>query len=355
MKQKEIRRISFIGFFIMSVVLSGCLTSEKKKAPKIPEQDITVDFVRFDHKLMETPNALILDSLQSWNRQYPSFSQIYFQQILKFRSPSLERKEMVEQIEQFKVFPTTSLIQSRIDSIFPDMEPYNRAIRRAFQYAKYYLKEVPNMRVYYCNSEFSVQRFLFNDSERVDGIGVSLDLFLGEDFPYQRFMPDIPSFSAYMRRTYTREHLVKKVMEAWVEDVLGENKSSTLLEHMVYNGKKLYVLNKVLPTTPDTILLEYTERQLNWVEHNEQEMWAYLLKNKLFYSHDINKISTLVNPSPTSSGMPPASPGRTGNYLGWKIIEAYMARNPQIDLTGLIKENNAKKILLSSKFKPKRK
>ncbi len=77
-------------------------------------------------------------------------------------------------------------------------------------------------------------------------------------------------------------------------------------------------------------------------------------KEDLFYVSDINKINKLVNPSPNSPGMPNAAPGRTANYLGWKIVEAYMERQSNYFIQDLVVEKDAQKILNISKFKPRR-
>ena len=75
----------------------------------------------------------------------------------------------------------------------------------------------------------------------------------------------------------------------------------------------------------------------------------------MFYSTDINKITKLVSPSPHSSGMPQEAPGQTANYMGWKIIKAYMERYPEKTLKDLVTLGDSQKILVDSKFKPKRK
>ena len=52
--------------------------------------------------------------------------------------------------------------------------------------------------------------------------------------------------------------------------------------------------------------------------------------------------------------MPTEAPGRTGDYIGWQIIRAYMKRYPETTLSDLIKMNDSQTILEKSKYKPKR-
>jgi len=122
---------------------------------------------------------------------------------------------------------------------------------------------------------------------------------------------------------------------------------------MIHNGKRLYILDRVLPTTQDSILLEYTGAQTKWVQENELSMWAFFFDENLFYESNAMTINKYINPSPSSPGMPDAAPGRTANYIGWKIVEAYMKRT-NATLSELIAMNDSQKIMDQSRYKPGR-
>jgi hypothetical protein len=82
-------------------------------------------------------------------------------------------------------------------------------------------------------------------------------------------------------------------------------------------------------------------------------MWAHFLKEELLYSTDFQKFRKLVDYSPSSPGMPPEAPGRTANYMGLKIVEAYMRRYPDLGLQGLTELQDAQYILEQSRYKPR--
>jgi len=125
---------------------------------------------------------------------------------------------------------------------------------------------------------------------------------------------------------------------------------------MINNGKRLYVLDKLLPYTPDSIKLAYTQKQVDWCIKNEPDLWAYLLSEDLLYSIKADVWAKLVNPSPTGTPkMPTDSPGRAGNWLGMQIVKAYMQRNSNVSLEQLLANKDAQLILDKSKYKPKRK
>jgi hypothetical protein len=199
-------------------------------------------------------------------------------------------------------------------------------------------------------SGFSIGGFLYGNNS----IAVGLDFYLGDHFPYLQIDPSNPNFSKYMTRTFNRDHLVMKSMKLLVQDMLGKPAGNKMLDHMIHYGKELYLLDRLLPYTPDSVKLEYSQEQVNWCEDNELGIWSVFIQDNLLYSTDWGKFRKLVEYSPTSPGMPKESPGRTANWIGWKIVEAYMKRFPETTPDELIMNLDAQAILDGSRYKPKR-
>ena len=72
------------------------------------------------------------------------------------------------------------------------------------------------------------------------------------------------------------------------------------------------------------------------------------------FTKDFKQINKYCGEAPFSAGMPDDSPGRTGIWLGWKIVTAFMKNNKEITIEQLMMNNNAKQILNSSRYKPKK-
>jgi hypothetical protein len=210
--------------------------------------------------------------------------------------------------------------------------------------------------VYSFISVFTIQRFIFEDGEK-DGLAFGADLFLGDKFQYSQLEKGQNTFSNYLVRTYNKEHLVKKLVDLWVDDIMGDFTGNRAIDYMIKNGKKSFLIKQLMPEINDTILLEYSKDQLEWLENNEQEMWTHMIKNGYFYTTDMYNIRHLTSASPNSQalGMPIASPGRTGNYLGYRIVDKYVKRHSEENLSKLISNRDSQVILEQSKFKPKRK
>ena len=201
-------------------------------------------------------------------------------------------------------------------------------------------------------SGFNYAAFIFPITPTEDGLGIGLDMLLGNDYPYWQLGVQNPAFSQYITRTFTPEHLVKKTIDPLIDGLVDLPRGDRLLDLMIYNGKKLYLLDQLLPHTPDSIKWEYTAAQTEWVKNNEVQMWSHFLKEELLYETTTTKIKKLVDQSPSSPGMPKESPGRTANYMGYRIIEAFMKRKPNVTLEQLI-HIDAQKILDQAKFKPR--
>lgn len=340
-----------LGFGLLAL---SCKNSSSVNAPQVEDIQVDFPFVQFDQYLSNTSSENMSDSLFVWQEKYPNFIDLYLTNILALPTTEMSHDDIVKSLIDFNNHPGISAIQHSIDSLYSDMSSVQKEFHQAFQFFTYYFPDFSAPAIYTCNSEFGIQRFLFQTQES-EAIGIGLDLFLGGSYPYRQYMPDNPAFSSYVTRSFNKDHIVKKSLEAILEDQIPFPNGGNLLDQMIFHGKKLYILDHLLPYHSDTIIMEYTEDQLNWCDDNQAEMWAYLLKEELFYSSDINKISKLVSPSPTSSGMPEESPGRTANYIGWKVVESFMEKNPEMTMSELILLDDAQKILEISRFKPKRK
>ena len=147
--------------------------------------------------------------------------------------------------------------------------------------------------------------------------------------------------------------MVGDLLRGWIgaEFDLGQPRLD-MLDEMIYQGKILYLLDKVLPYTEDSIKFGYTTNQVKFCNKNEYMMWSFFIEKKLLYTKDFKLVNKYCGEAPFSTGMPDDSPGRTGIWLGWKIVTAFMKNNKNITIEQLMMNNNAKQILNSSRYKP---
>ena len=126
-----------------------------------------------------------------------------------------------------------------------------------------------------------------------------------------------------------------------------------MLDWMIYQGKKAYLIDLILPHSPDSIKMEYTFAQTDWVKSNETEIWKHFIAEELLFETQMVEFIKLVNPSPNSPGMPKEAPGRTANYIGQRIINAFMKNNPTYTVSEMLQVQDAQEILNKSKYRPR--
>ncbi len=340
-----------ISLLILIISLESC--EKDRKVPDTSNIHIQLNINRFEQELFKIDTNHIEEGINQLMQKYPAFSELFFTRILPLKRDT-NKAVFLKNVKGLLTFKPIQKLVDTCEIVFHDFNGIENQLTSAYKFYKYYFpkKDVPN--IYTLISEYAYQTFLFDDNGK-DGIGISLDMFLGADYPYAQIDPQNTAFSNYLTRTFNKDHLVKKVLDASIDDLVGLPKGNRLLDIMIHNGKKLYILDHLLPNVPDSIKLEYTKSQMDWVNTNEKQTWAHFLAEDLLYETNMKKIAKLVNPSPQAPpGMPAEAPGRIANWVGWRIINMYMKRNPNVSLAQLIEEKDAQKILNISKYKPRR-
>jgi len=114
----------------------------------------------------------------------------------------------------------------------------------------------------------------------------------------------------------------------------------------------LYVLDKLLPFTPDTLKIGYTKKQLEGCYANEANIWNLFLQNNFLYSIEPAVNKNYMQDGPKTEELGDASPGFIGLFVGWQIVKKYMKKNSNLSL-GELMEMDSRKIFEESKYKPK--
>jgi hypothetical protein len=127
----------------------------------------------------------------------------------------------------------------------------------------------------------------------------------------------------------------------------------TLLDMMIQRGKEQYFLSKMLPEVADTLRFGYSKKQLEWCRNSEAEIYNFFITKNLLYDTHLQQTARYITDGPTSTGMPPQSPGNVGTWLGYQIVKAYVGQHPDMKMDALFAQDNAQQILQESKYKPR--
>jgi hypothetical protein len=334
---------SFI-FCMVLFFLQSCKTDANKRVlPDISGvvvQDVKIQ--RFERDLFSIDTLHINESYAHLSRTYPEFSDFFFNKILGGEQVKLQPSQNAR---LFVNSPAMKNLYDTCQIAYKDITDIEHSLTQTFKYYKYYFPNKPIPKVVSGISEYSNGVFSYGDSL----LYIGWDFFLGE---HHRAYPAI--FPQYICKTLSRPYLVPQLTETLVNDIAGNASGERLLDEMIHNGKKLYILDQLLPETPDSLKLGYSKAQTEWCANSESQIWAFFTGESLLYSTKRSDIGKYINAAPTSPGMPAEAPGRTANYIGWQIVKSYMKRYPDTSLETLLGIRDAQDLLEKAKYKPKR-
>jgi len=344
----------FLSLITITFFLAACGGDQTNRpAPDVSHLSAEVELVRYDQLLRnidsDNPQQSYLDLIS----EHPAMTDLYFKQLTSLYEE--DQDKFYNNVSEFSTDNRITSLADTVSSVYGDMKAIESNLEQALKYLKHYFPSYEAPRFYTIFSEFSYQSFIFADTDGRDAVGLGLDLFLGGNFDYKKVDPSNPAFSAYLSRAYNSDHLPKKAIEMLVEDLIGKPDGKRFLDLMIHQGKKQYILERLMPHSVDTILWEYTPAQMDWVKSNELQMWDFFLDRNLIYETSHLKTAHYLQPAPTSKGMPDVAPGRTGGYMGYKIISALMKRKPNLSLKGLVELKNSQSIMEEARYKPARK
>jgi len=241
--------------------------------------------------------------------------------------------------------PYINEVRGDVAAMYADVTGLEEGLEDAFRRYMHYFpgKPVPEVVTYISGFNSSLMA-----TDKMLGIG--LDMYLGADCEYYQrlFLPQ------YKVENMKRELIVADCMRGWLTSDMELGNNSTMLRQMIYHGKVLYYLDLVAPFTEDQYKIGYTKEQLKWCHNNEAEMWAHLVDAEMLYSTDFTQVIKYIGEAPFTVGFPEGSPGRTGWWLGWQIVRAFMENNEEISLAELMQIEDEQQILSKSKYKPNR-
>lgn len=333
-----------IGALVAVWLLEGCHAS--RQAPDVSGIPMTVHIQRFDREFAGLDTLAMQPSLEALGRRYPAFLPVYLEDIMNFGAYPDSSLRFFKEISAFLNGRDIRLLNDTVQAHFPDMGAVETGLQDGFRYMQYYFPSFRPPRVVTFVSGLANYGAITVDSV----LGIGLDMFLGKDFlPYTRVVDPYP---AYMLHRFSPPFIVPDCLKVLQQQLFPLPQQGTLLDEMVAYGKQLYFLDRVMPHTPDSLKIGYTEAQLAWCRDNEEFIWQYLVQNNLLYVRDQQRILHYIGPGPSTRGMPAAAPGDIGSWIGWQIVRTYMKDHPALTLAELMKGPGGQQLLSASGYHP---
>jgi uncharacterized protein YjaZ len=342
------RNFTLPAFIVIVMLLAGCTgrnqsestdssdTSGISISPEKEKPETGFHIKRYEKALFELDKSNLKAELEAIR---PGFS--------VFLGKGNFSQDDISQISDFIADENNKSAFAEVLKKFPDLKDLNNRIKKAYEN---YSRETgvqfsPNTYTYISGYDFQYP-IKYADTVMI----IALDMYLGSDFDMYKKM-GIP---VYISSRYTPAHIIPDCLKEIAYPHIPEKKGPyTLLDAMIEQGKLYHFVKKLSPDVPDHIVAGFSKDQLKWCTENESNLWQFIIENELLYSTDSKSMSMFMVDGPFTSSFSQDSPARTGAWLGWQIVNAYMKKNntPLLQMTGI---EDSREILEKSGYKPKK-
>jgi hypothetical protein len=337
-------------WFSLLLALFCFSCSNKKDAPDVSGINMDVTVHRFDKDFFSIDTTQLQTSLQEVERKYPAFLTVYF----KYFAP-------VSEIAQQQNIPFNSaLLQyyrfikplaTDVEKRFPSLTNIEKDLEANLRYVKHYFPSFKTPVVLTSVESLNPENpnEIYGTTFYQDTLIISLQTFLGKDYTAY----DPAQYPDYIRRRFEPQYIVPNSIRAIVGELYADtSESASLIEQMIEKGKQWWLMKKMLPETPDSLITGYTAQQTTDLKREEGNIWGVITQNEDLYSIEPVSIQTYIGEAPFTPTLPQGAPGNIGPWIGWRIIQKFEEENPDLTIQQILR-TTAKRIFQEAKYKPK--
>lgn len=327
-----------LSLFIFLMVIGSCNRSSSRLHVNVSEIQIDrIKVHRYDQALFSIPPDDLEEGLTQIKPLFPFFL-----------NTDLGNSAKINNLKEYLTNIRTREFYTASRDRFSDLSGLEKNLTDAFRHLIYYYPDatIPRVYTYISGGEYGYP------VQSIDSVLlIALDAYLGTGFtPYGA--DGLPMYKILrMEPDFILPDCIRAIEETYYPVSYPGN---TLLDQMIDAGKRIYFVDAIIPDYPDRFKISYTEKQMDWVTVNEAHVWAAIIENQLLFTSRGSTIRTFLADGPFTADFSPESPPRLGEYIGWRIVAAYMEENPEITLQELIDATDSQKILSGSKYKPRK-
>jgi hypothetical protein len=338
-------RIRFKDCIFLLLMLAA-VTSCKKNHYKVNTSSIKVkiEIKRLEKDLFTINPDQITQMVPAIKKKYGGFLQLFSYVI---NTGDINETSFGDFLLRFCSDKQNNDVYALTIKSYPDVKPIEEGLKEAFRHYLYYFPKRSVPSVYTCITGFN-NSIITGDSV----LGIGLDRYLGSDCEYY---PRLDIYK-YIAARMTPENIVPDCVYGWGASewdfsALGYLVDNVLAE-IIHQGKLKYFEKCMLPETTDEIIFGFTPDQMKFCRNNESQMWLYLIEHNILFSTDQFTISKLTGEAPFTVYFTKESPGKAAGWLGFRIVESYMMKNPRLTIEEMIRNTDVQTILEKAKYSP---
>ncbi len=320
---------------------NSCTPEWEENIPDVSKIEVNFEFERADRVIVRANNREEIVEYMKKNLRFAveGLSMDFY--------PS--QKDFVESLWLLAESPRIDSVQDKIETVYgADLAFLKKDLTSAFRFLKYYYPDFNIPKIYTVNTGFGVS-LIQNDSILVIG----LDYFLGKNIRYRPTGPDRLPLPEYIARRFQPETITHQIVKLISRKYIKTSEEQALLNDLIAAGKTMVFCKYIQPHAPDSLILEYSQEQMNVCHAHAQEIWGHFVEKKVFYDATRMAKTKYLQDRPFVSDISQDCPGRIGYWLGWQILDAYMQKKSDIKLQTVMRDTDFQKIFRESKYKPK--
>jgi hypothetical protein len=341
------------GFYIFAVMKKrltllffvacawGCGDNQKDECvvqPDVQGLQLEVDLQQLEDKLVAVQSKQEVVALLT---EHPVIRDYIFR-----RSEYPDDSVFINKLYHRFTSPHFDTLLQETQRVFGDLSELRSEFDLAFTNFKHYYPDFnpPNVKTLISGLDTDLY---ISDSLIV----VSLDFFLGKGAKYRPQMYD------YLLRQYEKENIVPSCMLMY--GISSQFNKTDIADHtaladMIAYGKSYYFAKHMLPCVADSVLIWYSQEEIEGARKNQDLIWARLVQDQVLYStsHVIKQKYLAERPKTLEVGE--KCPGRIAQWVGWQIVNRYMETHPEKSLPELMNMDNAQQLFKDSNYKPQR-
>ncbi|MFD1142507.1 gliding motility protein [Larkinella insperata] len=317
-------KIWSVVFYLVSILIfNACSKTEELVTIERPEQELF--------------SARKPEDVRQWLAKHKDIARLYFG-TTRFDQDTVLVNELLKRVNDKEL----GVLYQQVNAEFGTMGDIQDELSKAFNRIKENFPDYKPPRVATMISGFMGQDLVLSDTLIVIG----LDYFAGPRVKYRPL-----GLPAYILRRYQKPFIAPTVVYAQSERFNKSNpQDQTLLADMIYYGKGYVFTKAMMPQTPDSLIIGYTEQQLTQTYNVQSDIWAYFIDAKLLFEVNPAVKNRYLAERPFTAEISNRSPGAIGRWLGWRIVGKYFdEKEPAIK--ELMDNPNAPQIFEQSGYK----
>lgn len=323
----------------MIIFLSSC--NNKDECVEIPA---SYELVHVDIQHMESVvlNLKSKEQIKQFMLEEPVITE-YFLRKSDYPNDSIFIHEMYRRFNH----PTIDSLNEEIKRFFGDYSQLQTDFDEAFTRLHHYYPEakIPKIKTVATGFDFDM---LVSDTLIVIG----LDYYMGDEAKYRP-----RETYNYILRRYQPKFIVPSAMLIYgISNNFNkvDEQDETILSDMIAYGKSFYFAKQMIPCTPDSTIIWYSDVEMNGITENADIVWSYFIQENLLWESSHIEKRKYLDERPKTYEIGPSCPPRVGTWLGWEIVKKYMEDHPDVTLPQLMSMSDAKDIFDKARYRPKK-